>query len=204
VIPRFFYAEFHQYWLFYLKYSNSVDNYFKLTQNSAKSEKTIKMLETIMQLDKLDKRILQELQRDGSITNSDLAERVGLSATPCARRVKRMQDEGLILGQIIVLNPSPLGLKLMALVQVSMDRHTPDRFERFEGEIRKHPEVIECLLITGQSADYQLKVIVPDMDAYQEFLLNTITRIEGVADVHSSFIMRKVLDTTALPLHHLP
>lgn len=157
-----------------------------------------------VQLDKLDKRILQELQRDGAITNSDLAERVGLSATPCARRVKRMHDEGLIIGQVMVLNPSPLGLKLMALVQVSMDRHTPDRFERFEGEIRKHAEVVECLLITGQTADYQLKVIVPDMDAYQEFLLNTITRIEGVADVHSSFIMRKVLDTTALPLHHLP
>lgn len=157
-----------------------------------------------MNLDKLDRRILRELQLDGSITNAELAERVGLSATPCARRVKRLQDEGLIEGQVIVLNPSLLGLKLSALVQVSMDRHTPDRFERFETEIRKHPEVTECLLITGQSADYQLKVIVPDMDDYQEFLLNTLTRIEGVADVHSSFILRKVLDTTALPLHHLP
>lgn len=156
-----------------------------------------------MDLDKLDRRILRELQADGSITNADLAERVGLSATPCARRVKRMQDGGLITGQVIVLSPAALGLKLSALVQVSMDRHTPDRFERFEAEIAKHPEVVECLLITGQSADYQLKVIVPDMDYYQEFLLNTLTRIEGVADVHSSFILRKVLDTTALPLHHL-
>jgi Lrp/AsnC family leucine-responsive transcriptional regulator len=155
-------------------------------------------------LDKLDKRILRELQMDGSITNTDLAERVGLSATPCARRVKRMQDEGLIQGQVIILNASQLGLKLSALVQVSMDRHTPDRFERFEAEIKKYPQVVECLLITGQSADYQLKVIVPDMDFYQEFLLNILTRIEGVADVHSSFILRKVLDTTALPLQHLP
>jgi Lrp/AsnC family transcriptional regulator, leucine-responsive regulatory protein len=157
-----------------------------------------------MDFDKLDKRILRELQADGSITNADLAGRVGLSPTPCARRVKRMQDEGLIQGQAIVLNASQLGLKLSALVQVSMDRHTPDRFERFETEIKKHPQVVECLLITGQSADYQLKVIVPDMDFYQEFLLNTLTRIEGVADVHSSFILRKVLDTTALPLQHLP
>ncbi|HBN14479.1 MAG: Lrp/AsnC family transcriptional regulator [Pseudomonadota bacterium] len=156
-----------------------------------------------MDLDKLDRRILQELQRDGAITNLELAERVGLSATPCARRVKRMQDEGLIERQATILSASALGLKLSALVQVSMDRHTPDRFERFESEILKHPEVIECLLITGQSADYQLKVVVPDMDYYQEFLLNTLTRIEGVADVHSSFIMRKVLDTTALPLTHL-
>jgi Lrp/AsnC family leucine-responsive transcriptional regulator len=156
-----------------------------------------------MELDKLDRRILHELQQNGGITNNDLAERIGLSATPCARRVKRMQDEGLIQDQVIILNASKLGLKLSALVQVSMDRHTPDRFERFESEIRKHPEVVECLLITGQSADYQLKVIVPDMDYYQEFLLNTLTRIEGVADVHSSFILRKVLDTTALPLLHL-
>ncbi len=157
-----------------------------------------------MEFDKLDKRILRELQIDGSISNTDLAERVGLSATPCARRVKRMQDEGLIQGQVIILNASQLGLKLSALVQVSMDRHTPDRFERFEEEIKKYPQVVECLLITGQSADYQLKVIVPDMDFYQEFLLNILTRIEGVADVHSSFILRKVLDTTALPLQHLP
>lgn len=155
-------------------------------------------------LDKLDKRILRELQNDGSITNADLAERVGLSPTPCARRVKRMQDEGIIKGQVTVLSAAALGLKLSALVQISMDKHTPDRFAHFEEEIRKHPEVIECLLITGQSADYQLKVIVPDMDAYQHFLLNTLTRIEGVADVHSSFILRKVLDTTAVPLNHLP
>ncbi|MDT8427203.1 MAG: Lrp/AsnC family transcriptional regulator [Pseudomonadales bacterium] len=157
-----------------------------------------------MHLDKLDKRILRELQHDGSITNAELAERVGLSATPCARRVKRLQDDGVILGQVILLNPSSLGLKLSALIQISMDRHTPDRFERFETEIRKHPEVVECLLITGQSADYQLKVIVPDMEYYQEFLLNTITRIEGVTDVHSSFIMRRILDSTELPLNHLP
>ena len=158
----------------------------------------------LVEFDKLDKRILRELQINGSISNTDLAERVGLSATPCARRVKRMQDEGLIQGQVIILNASQLGLKLSALVQVSMDRHTPDRFERFEAEIKKYPQVVECLLITGQSADYQLKVIVPDMDFYQEFLLNILTRIEGVADVHSIFILRKVLDTTALPLQHLP
>ena len=85
-----------------------------------------------------------------------------------------------------------------------MDRHTPDRFEHFEAQIRKHPEVTELLLITGQSADYLLKVVVPDMDAYQEFLLNTITRIEGVADVHSSFILRRVIDSTELPLNHIP
>lgn len=156
-----------------------------------------------MSIDKLDKRILRELQENGRLTNTELAERIGLSPTPCARRVKRLEEEGIIRDHVVLLDASTLGLKLTALIQISMDRHTPDRFERFEAEVRKHPEVLECLLITGQSADYQLKVIVPDMEYYQEFLLNTITRIEGVADVHSSFIMRKVLDTRALPLHHL-
>ncbi len=156
-----------------------------------------------MQLDRLDKRILRELQLNGRITNAELAERIGLSATPCARRVKRLEEEGLITGHVVLLDPAALDLKLTALIQISMDRHTPDRFEHFEREVKKHPEILECLLITGQSADYQLKVIVPDMAYYQEFLLNTITRIEGVADVHSSFILRTVLDTRALPLNHL-
>ena len=155
-------------------------------------------------MDKLDKRILRELQSDGRLTNAELAERVGLSATPCARRVKHLEDEGVIERHAILLNASKLGLKLNALVQISMDRHTSDRFEHFEAEVRKLPEVTECLLITGQSADYQLKVVVPDMEVYHEFLLNRITRIEGVADVHSSFIMRKVIDTTELPLNHIP
>jgi Lrp/AsnC family leucine-responsive transcriptional regulator len=88
----------------------------------------------------------------------------------------------------------------MALVHIAMDRHTPDRFASFEKEVSRLPEVLECLLITGQDADYQLKVIVRDMDAYQELLLTRITRIEGVTGVHSSFVLRSVLDRTAVPL----
>jgi Lrp/AsnC family leucine-responsive transcriptional regulator len=156
-----------------------------------------------MQLDKLNKRILQELQRDGSITNLQLADKIGLSTSPCARRVKQLEDAGIISKQVTLLNASKLDLKLTALIQISMDRHTPDRFEIFEAKVRSFPEVIECLLITGQSADYQLKVVVPDMECYQEFLLNKITRIEGVTGVHSSFMLREVLNTTELPLNHL-
>lgn len=156
-----------------------------------------------MKLDRLDTRILDELQRDGAITNLELAERVGLSPSPCARRVRRLEEAGVIEGRVTVLNAPRLGLKLTALIQISMDRHTPDRFERFEEAVRGCPEVIECLLITGQSADYQLKAVVPDMEHYQAFLLNRITRIEGVRDVHSSFVLRKVVGATALPLSHL-
>jgi Lrp/AsnC family leucine-responsive transcriptional regulator len=88
----------------------------------------------------------------------------------------------------------------MALIHISMDRHTPERFDRFEAEVAAIAEVLECLLITGQDADYQLKVVVADMDAYQELLLQRITRIPGVTGVHSSFVLRRVLDHTALPL----
>jgi Lrp/AsnC family leucine-responsive transcriptional regulator len=93
-----------------------------------------------------------------------------------------------------------LGLSLMALIHISMDRHTPERFERFEAAVRALPQVLECLLITGQEADYQLKVIVRDMDAYQELLLHRITRIEGVSGVHTSFVLRRVVDRTTIPL----
>lgn len=156
-----------------------------------------------MNLDKMDIRILRALQADGGITNLDLAEKVGLSPSPCARRVKQLEDNGVIRGQATLLDASKLNLKLTALIQISMDRHTPDRFEKFEEKVGSYPEVIECLLITGQSADYQLKVVVPDMEYYQEFLLNKITRIEGVSDVHSSFMLREVINTTQLPLDHL-
>ena len=156
-----------------------------------------------MKLDKLDKRILREIQRDGTITNLVLAERIGLSPSPCARRVKQLEDAGIILRRVTLLNPKKLDLKITALIQISMDRHTHDRFEKFEERIKTYAEVTECLLITGQSADYQLKVIVPDMEYYQEFLLNKITRIEGVTDVHSSFVLREVQNTTALPLDHI-
>jgi len=156
-----------------------------------------------MKLDRLDKRILREIQRDGTITNLELAERIGLSPSPCARRVKQLEDAGIILDRVTLLDPKKLDLKLTALIQISMDRHTPDRFEKFEEQIRSYAEVAECLLITGQSADYQLKVVVPDMEYYQEFLLNKITRIDGVTDVHSSFMLREVQNTTALPLDHI-
>ena len=156
-----------------------------------------------MQLDKLDRRILRHLQQDGSITNLELAQRIGLSATPCARRVKQLEDAGVIVRKVTLLDPNKIDLKLTALIQIAMDRHTPERFEVFEQAVSDCPEVIECLLITGQAADYLLKVVIPDMDYYQEFLLNKITRIPGVSDVHSSFVLRRVVSTTELPLEHI-
>ena len=153
-----------------------------------------------MQLDRYDRRILEELQRDGRISNQELAERIGLSPSPCLRRVRALEESGLIAGYRALLDAGQLGLSLMALIHISMDRHTPERFANFEREIGELPEVMECLLITGQEADYQLKVVVRDMDAFQALLLEKITRIEGVSGVHSSFVLRRVVEKTALPL----
>jgi Lrp/AsnC family leucine-responsive transcriptional regulator len=151
-----------------------------------------------MNLDRYDQQILEILQTDGRINNQELADRIGLSPSPCLRRVRALEESGLIMGYRALLDAKKLGLSLMALVHISMDRHTPERFENFETSIGLLPEVLECLLITGQDADYQLKVIVRDMDHYQTLLLNKITRIEGVTGVHSSFVMRKVLNKTSM------
>lgn len=153
-----------------------------------------------MQLDRYDRQILQALQADGRLSNQDLADRIGLSPSPCLRRVRALEESGLITGYRALVDAKMLGLSLMALVHISMDRHTPERFERFEQQIAQIDEVMECLLITGQSADYQLKVVVRDMDAYQALLLDRITRIEGITGVHSSFVLRRVIDKTALPV----
>jgi Lrp/AsnC family leucine-responsive transcriptional regulator len=153
-----------------------------------------------MQLDRYDWQILRILQDNGAISNQELADRIGLSPSPCLRRVRILEESGLITGYRALLDAKKLGLSLMALIHISMDQHTPERFDTFETRIADIPEVLECLLITGQSADYQLKVVVKDMDAYQELLLNRITRIPGVSGVHSSFVLRRVVDKTALPI----
>lgn len=153
-----------------------------------------------MQLDRYDRRILEVLQREGRISNQDLATRVGLSPSPCLRRVRTLEESGLITGYHAELNAKKLGLSLIALLSISMDRHTPERFAAFEAAIGQIPEVIECLLITGQKSDYQLKLVVRDMDDYQRLLLEKITRIEGVAGVHTSFVLRQIVKRGALPL----
>lgn len=155
-------------------------------------------------LDRFDIRILDALQKDGSISNQELAERIGLSPSPCSRRVRQLQDSGYIRQQVALLDPQKLGLTLTAYVLIGMDRHTPERFANFQQHIARWDEVLECSLITGMDADYQLKVMVPDMDHYQRFLLEKLTRIEGVTSVRSSFVLNQVRLSTVLPLGHLP
>ncbi|HEV8549721.1 MAG TPA: Lrp/AsnC family transcriptional regulator [Polyangiaceae bacterium] len=154
-------------------------------------------------LDALDHRILEELQRDAGLTNQELAARVGLSPSPCLRRVKALEESGVIERRVALLSPQKLGLSLTALIQIAMDRHTPDRFDKFEKTVKRYPEVQACYLITGAQHDYLLMVVVPGMEQYQAFLLDKLTRIEGVTGVHSSFVMRRVVETRALPLGYL-
>ena len=153
-----------------------------------------------MELDRYDHQILRLLQENGRLSNQELADRIGLSPSPCLRRVRALEAAGIITGYRALVNTRALGMNLMALIHISMDQHTPERFAGFEAAVKDIPEIMECLLITGQAADYQLKAVVSDMDAYQELLLNRITRIPGVSGVHSSFVLQRVVDKTALPI----
>ncbi|MFD1383693.1 Lrp/AsnC family transcriptional regulator [Rhodanobacter aciditrophus] len=153
--------------------------------------------------DKIDIRILQELQQDSSLTNQELADRVGLSPSPCLRRVKALEESGIVDRKVMLLKRSELGLKLTAFIQISMDRHTPDRFGVFEEQVHSFDEVRACNLVTGQNCDYLLEVVVEDMERYHDFLLGKLTRIPGVSGVQSSFLLRSVKENTSLPLTHL-
>jgi len=158
------------------------------------------MADAKIELDRIDQKILALMQANARITNLELADKVGLSATPCLRRVKRLEESGIIERHVTLLNAEKLGLNLMAYIGISMDRHTPDRFESFEREIRELPEVVECAIVTGQDADFLLKAVVRDMRHYEEFLLGHLTKLEGVTGVHTSFVLRELVKKTELPL----
>jgi Lrp/AsnC family leucine-responsive transcriptional regulator len=157
-------------------------------------------MQEVIKLDRIDKNILRLMQGNARISNLELADRVGLSPTPCSRRVKRLEESGIIDKHVTLLKPSVLGLNLTAMIGISMDRHTPDRFDNFERAIVMLPEVLECLIVTGQSADFLLKVVVRDMQHYEKFLLGQLTKLEGVTGVHSSFVLREVVKKTEFPL----
>lgn len=151
-------------------------------------------------LDRMDRQILALLQQDATLTNQEIADTIGLSPAPCSRRVKHLWDAGFIRRQVAILDRRMVNLDLVAIVGISMDRHTARRFDQFEIEIAKIPEVVECFVVTGQKADYILKVVVPDMDRYEHVLLKQINTIDGVSSVHTSFQLRDVFEQRPLPL----
>ena len=145
-------------------------------------------------IDDTDRRLLRLLQTDARMSITELAERVNLSATPCARRLKRLEDSGVITGYHTQTDAQKLGYPLAVFIAISMDRHTADRFEQFEDKIQSFDEVISCSIVTGRTEDYLIKVRVRDMAHYEEFLLHRLNRIEGVAQVHTSFELREVFN----------
>ncbi len=151
-------------------------------------------------LDNIDKAILRCLQRNAKISNLELAEKVGLSPTPCARRVKQLEEAGFIERTLTVLNQKKLGLDLTVYIAVTMQRHTPEAFEIFEKAIGEFPEVVSCSVVTGRVEDYLLRVVVRDMQHYESFLLGKLNRISGVDNMHSSFVLRDVVRLGELPI----
>lgn len=154
-------------------------------------------------MDRIDKKILETLQTNGRISNQELAEQVALSPSPCLRRVKQLEDDGYINQYVALLDPIKMGLNLTIMVSVGLNSHDAKKMTHFENEVASIPEVIQCYLITGQSADYLLKVVVANLDEYQSFLLKKLTVIDGVNQVLSSFVLQRIVDKTALPINHL-
>ncbi len=153
-------------------------------------------------LDRIDLAILRVLQEDARLPNAQLADRVGLSPSPCLRRVKRLQQLGLIRGFATLLEPRSVGLGVNVFVSVTLNDQARPELEQFEAQVRECPEVMECYLMTGDF-DYLLRVVATDLDAYQHFLIEKLTRIPGVANIKSSFALKQVIQRHALPLAHL-
>jgi Lrp/AsnC family transcriptional regulator, leucine-responsive regulatory protein len=150
-------------------------------------------------LDEIDFAVLEHLQQHARMSNVDLADRVGLSPAPCLRRVQALERSGVIRKYVALVNPSAVARDVMVFVQISLDLQVEGRLEAFEQAIMRREEVLECYLMTGDS-DYLLRVVVPNVVAYERFLKEALTRIDGVAGIKSSFALRQVKYSTALPI----
>ena len=150
-------------------------------------------------MDKTDRKILAELQKNGRLSSQALAAKVGLSTSPCWRRVKRMEKAGVIAGNVAILDPVSVGLGVVAFALVSLEDHHPDSVLEFDRMVKDLPEILECHAMSGQH-DYQLKVICESIGAYDRLLSKHILRVKAVHTVNTSFVLRTNKSTTAIPL----
>ena len=150
-------------------------------------------------LDAIDRRILEHLQDNARISNVDLAARVGISASPCWRRVRELEESGVISNYVTLIDAASVGLTVSVFVNVSLEKQVERELDVFQNAIRERPEVMECYLMTGE-ADFLLRVVVPDLMAYERFLMDHLTRVPGIASIRSSFALKQVKYRTALPL----
>jgi Lrp/AsnC family transcriptional regulator, leucine-responsive regulatory protein len=149
-------------------------------------------------LDALDRKILDHLQSNGRMTNQELSDAIGLSPSPCLRRVRQLEANGVISGYVALVDPEVSGLSVTAFVRVRLDQQDDRHLAEFEAAVADFPEVMECYLMTGE-ADYQLRVLVGSLGAFEDFLRHRLTRVKGVANVTTSFALRPVIYKTALP-----
>jgi len=150
-------------------------------------------------LSRKDRAILAELQRDSRLTMQQLAEKVGMSSSACWRRVRSLEESGVIDRYAVILNPGKAGFALSSMTLVSLARHEERSVENFVTEVMRHPEVLECFATSGE-ADFHLRVVVEDIDAYNKFLDDFIFRIPGVSQVRSNIVLKEIKADTALPL----
>lgn len=153
-------------------------------------------------LDAIDLKILAALQAQARQSNVDLADGVGLSQSASLRRVKDLEDSRVITGYVATVDPAALGLGVSVFVSVTLERQIETALEVFESAVRQWPEVMECYLMTGD-ADYMMRVVIADLPAYERFLMDRLTRIEGIASIKSSFSLKQIVHRTALPMGHL-
>lgn len=152
-----------------------------------------------MELTEQDKRLLRILQQDAGLSNQDLAARAGMSASSCWRRVRAMQDAGVIRGHVMRLDPAAIGLNFHTMVSVTLDRHEPDIQQGFVDAIAHRPEVLTCVALTG-SADYHMQVYCADQAAYYRFLEDFLFRVKGVSNVRTNLVLKTIKDGTELPV----
>ncbi|HBT31490.1 MAG TPA: ArsR family transcriptional regulator [Pusillimonas sp.] len=150
-------------------------------------------------LDSIDMKVLQALQANARLTNTELATRVNLSASPCLARVKALEEMGVISRYVTLLDPLQIGLNVSVFIEIRLEQQVEKSLERFENAIRDYPEVMECYLMTGD-ADYLLRVVVPDIQALERFIIDELSKIPGVSNIKSSFALKQVKYKTALPL----
>jgi DNA-binding Lrp family transcriptional regulator len=155
-----------------------------------------------MDLDKLDKKILALLQSDSCLTNNELAEKVGLSPSPCWRRVKRLEEEGIITSRVTLLSPASLGLHVFAYALVSLENHNSETLAEFDRFVQESDQVLECSSMSG-SYDYLLKIVSHSMDDYELLLSGQLLKLKGVRSVNTSFVLSQKKATTALPLNYI-
>jgi DNA-binding Lrp family transcriptional regulator len=150
-------------------------------------------------LDRLDRRILDELQADARISNQELAKRVGLSPAPCWRRLRRLEKEGLITGHVTLLDAAAIGLSITAYAMVSLENHHPESVKQFDQMIAERPEVLECHSMSGTN-DYLLRIVAASIGDYEKFMSEHLLQLRAVRSVNTSFVLRTRKQTTRLPV----